>query len=417
MKNKLLIFAFVALAVFASVFVCDAACAESYKPWNVVFNVSYQNVTYSYSLEKEIASLESEASARAFYAGAKSKKRLAEEILKTGVEPCAAYEYILPGFKKIVDKFSFAERARKDAEVTFGKNGFTYFEGEDGITIDVKKLFLKALQSEGARIGFVLPVTIDRAVTVADLKKNTVKKASFTTTFYSSGANRTYNIALAASKLDGITVSPNETFSFNGAVGDRTEANGFKTSKVISGGNYVDGVGGGVCQVSTTLYNALLLSEFIPKAGQHSLVSSYVKAGFDAMVSYGSCDLTFTNDTDRNIYISAKVSGKSITFTVYGKPNVYRVERESEEIRDPYKTFEITDSEKYPELIYTDQIKVVTAGSDGVKTKSYLKYYSGDKLVEKRLIRQNSYKKVDKVIARGTQERPVEESGSAAEIY
>ena len=163
-----------------------------------------------------------------------------------------------------------------------------------------------------------------------------------------------------------------------------------------------------MCQVSTTLYNALLLAGFIPKASQHTLVSGYVMAGFDAMVAYGSTDLTFVNNTEHNVYIQGKTQGKTVTFTIYGEPSEYEIKRENVEERTPFETVEIVDKSKYPELVYADQTKVITNGSDGVKTKSYLKYYKNGRLVKTKLIRTNSYKKVDKVIARGTFERPAE---------
>ena len=83
-------------------------------------------------------------------------------------------------------------------------------------------------------------------------------------------------------------------------------------------------------------------------------------------------------------------------------PNVYRIVRESVSTREEYKTVEIVDAVKYPELVYVDQVKVITTGSDGVKSKSYLCYYYGNKLVARKLIRQNTYKRVDKVVARGS---------------
>lgn len=140
---------------------------------------------------------------------------------------------------------------------------------------------------------------------------------------------------------------------------------------------------------------------------QHSLVSSYVLAGFDAMVSDGGADLTFTNCTEAPLYISAKVDNKckSITFCIYGIPNLYTVERENEEIRTPFETVDVVDKEKFPELIYTDQTKVISGGSDGVKSKSYLCFYRDGKLVMRKLIRQNVYKKVDRIVARGYMER------------
>ena len=421
--RKILIKLIIALALLASVFVCNGvAYAEANSCWNVRLEINYNGDKFAYDLAQNI-SADAESSAqnasdykntdatnRGFYLGANGKKRLYDELTELNLPPLAVYEYILPNFGKVLDHFAYVNKQKVDATVSFDASGFHYREGNNGVAINAKKLFEAALNSGGKVVKMDLPLTVDKAVTVAELKKNTVKRASFTTTYASSGANRCFNIAKAASSLNGITVGVGETFSFNNTVGARTEERGYKTSKVILDGNYTDGVGGGVCQVSTTLYNALLLAGFIPKASQHSLISGYVKAGFDAMVSYGVADLTFTNDTDHPIYIAAVTQNKAITFTIYGEPTKYRIERESVEEREKFRTVEIVDKVKYPELIYTDQTKVVTAGSDGVKTQSYLKYYVGDKLVETKLIRKNTYKRVDQVVARGDVEREIQEN-------
>ncbi|MCH5152519.1 MAG: VanW family protein [Clostridiales bacterium] len=399
------------LVLFTGIFICskDVAFAESLAPWNVQFTVEYKGDVVAYNLQKEIKGLEAQAEKRGFYLGRKAKGELYRQLLGTGVDEVAVYEYLLPNFSKLLSHFNYVNCARQDASVTFGKNGFCYANGRNGVKINAQKLFEQALRSNGKQLRLTLPLTVDKAVTVTELKQNTVLKSTFTTTYANSAANRCYNIAKAADAIDGTTVGVGETFSFNDIVGDRTVERGYKLSKVILDGNYTEGVGGGVCQVSTTLYNALLLAGFVPHAVQHSLISSYVKAGFDAMVSYGSADLTFTNNTNHPIYIAATTQGKSVTFTVYGEPNVYRIERVSVEERDKFSTTYVVDTDKYPDLIYTDQTKVVTSGSDGVKTQSYLKYYQGEQLVETKLIRKNSYKRVDQVIAHGAEQRPVEQ--------
>ena len=398
------------LAVYAGIFICStqSAFAETLAPWNVQFTVEYKGDYVTYNLQKEIKGLENQADKRGFYLGSKGKRELYGNLVSKGIPEAAVYEYLLPNFSKVLSHFEYVNCEKVDATVTFNKQGFSYVKGQNGVAINAKKLFEQAVNSKGRNVRISLPLSIDKAVTVAELKQNTVLKSTFTTNYANSGANRCYNIAKAAESLNGTTIGVGETFSFNTVVGDRTEARGYKLSKVILDGNYTEGVGGGVCQVSTTLYNALLLAGFVPHAVQHSLISSYVKAGFDAMVSYGSADLTFTNNTDHPIYIAATTQGKSVTFTVYGEPNLYRIERVSVEERDKFSTTYVVDADKYPELIYTDQTKVVVSGSDGVKTQSYLKYYQGDKLIETRLIRKNSYKRVDQVIAHGTQERPTE---------
>ncbi len=411
MKNRTLLLIVFTLAMFASVFLGNKAYAATpTEPWNVVADVVYGEKCVSYNLKTASIGQDS-AQNRGFFCGEKSRRALYSELCKQNLPKDAVYEYILPKFSKLVNSFSNVNVVKRDATVSFNRYGFHYTEGVDGVSVDKEKLFDALLKSRGKKIVVKLPLLFDKAVTVSQLKQNTVQKGSFTTYYASSGANRCHNVALAASALNGITVGVGETFSFNEIVGKRNEENGYKQSKVIVDGQYTDGVGGGVCQVSTTLYNALLLSEIMPSACQHSLVSSYVLAGFDAMVSDGGADLTFTNTGDSPIYIAAKTdsASKSVTFVVYGKPNEYKVVRQNEEIRTPFSTVEIVDKQKYPELVYNDQIKVVSSGSDGVTTKSYLCFYRNDKLAFRKLIRQNTYKKVDRVVAKGYLQRPAEQ--------
>lgn len=410
MKKKLLTVLFALAIVFAGVFVSHSAYADGYFPWNVDVTVKYDGVSCSYNLRDYIESYANESEQRGFYLGQRAKRKLCNSLIDSGLPENAVYEYMLPNFSRVTECFKDVCRTKADAAVTFDNKGFTYVEGRDGVSIDCGRLFDEMIKSNGRAKTIELPLVIDKAVTANELKRNTQVKGSFTTYYPSSGANRCYNIARAINSIGGITIQTGETFSFNNVVGARTEENGYKQAKVIMDGLYADGVGGGVCQVSTTLYNALLLANFIPKASQHSLVSSYVTAGFDAMVSYGVADLTFVNDTSHPVYIQGVTRGKSVTFTVYGEPNKYRIERESVETRDKFQTVEIVDKVKYPELIYVDQTKIITSGSDGVKTKSYLKYYIGDTLVDTKLIRTNSYKRVDCVVARGDLPRPNDES-------
>lgn len=412
--KKILTVIFALAIVFAGVFVTRTsytAFAETRKqPWNAVVETEYHGDVFRYDLSEHISGRESEADNRGFYLGRNARRRLIDRLISEHLPKSAVYEYVFPDFRDVSEHFNYVCRERADATVAFSAKGFTYTEGQDGVKVDEDAIIDALLGSCGKTVRIKLPLVFDRAVTTADLKRNTVLKGTFTTRYPSSGANRCFNIARSTSVLNGVTVYPNETFSFNNTVGARTEANGYKQAKIIMDGKYADGVGGGVCQVSTTLYNALLLANFIPQATAHSLVSSYVKAGFDAMVSYGAADLTFTNDTGYPVYIQGVIKDKTVTFNVYGVPNKYRVERENEETRDKFATTEIVDKVKYPELIYTDQTKVITGGSDGVKTKSYLKYYLDGVLTETKLIRKNSYKRVDCVVARGYAERPTDET-------
>ncbi|MBR1984094.1 MAG: VanW family protein [Clostridia bacterium] len=151
--------------------------------------------------------------------------------------------------------------------------------------------------------------------------KELTLRASFYTSYPASTEERKNNIKVASKSLDNVFVDSNSEFSFNDTVGPRTVNRGYKTAKIIFGGQFVDGVGGGVCQVSTTLYNAvllagLLISEYHP----HSLAVSYVAPSFDAMVNSGSADLKFINNTHNPIIIKSHADDASIKIEIYGEP-------------------------------------------------------------------------------------------------
>lgn len=398
MKKLSISFVLFALA-FAGVFVFGQTAWANVAPWNVNVEVCHDGVVVQYNLSEHILP-QDDADSHAYYGSAKIKAERCRQLLELGLPQEAIFEYLLPGFSNVVKTFDFVCVQKVDSTVTFGKNGFAYTQGIDGKEVDNAALFHAMINaSNGQKLP--LPIATHKAITVSELKRNAVLKGKFTTSFASSGQNRRHNVKRAADSLNGTTVQPGEQFSFNQVVGERTVENGYKTAKVILDGFYSDGVGGGVCQVSTTLYNALLLSGVIPKCYAHSLVPSYVMAGFDAMVSYGSADMTFQNTTDFPLYISASAENGKLTFCVYGQPNRYRIKRENDEVRIPFSVTEIVDEKKFPELVYTDQIAVVRGGSDGVKSVSYLAYYYGGKLVCRKKIRTDNYKKVDKIIARG----------------
>ena len=137
---------------------------------------------------------------------------------------------------------------------------------------------------------------------VQNINSKFVQKSFFETDFSSSLAERKNNIKLALSKFDGLTLEPGESFSFNQVTGRRNEESGYAQAKIISGGTFVQGFGGGVCQVSTTIYNACLLAGLeILEVHPHSLPVSYVEPGFDAMVNFSSSDLVVRNNTEGTI--------------------------------------------------------------------------------------------------------------------
>ncbi|MHB8157125.1 MAG: VanW family protein [Desulfocucumaceae bacterium] len=149
--------------------------------------------------------------------------------------------------------------------------------------------------------------------------------STYTTTFNPNDTDRAYNLKIAASALDGIFLPPSEIFSFNGVVGSRSTEAGYKNAKVIVNNELVDGVGGGVCQVSTTLYNAVLLANLeILDRVNHSIPVAYVPPGRDATVTDNYLDFRFKNSTPSHIYLKTFFSPGRITVKVYGNSNSRR---------------------------------------------------------------------------------------------
>ena len=217
--------------------------------------------------------------------------------------------------------------------------------------------------------------------------------ARFCTYYGDSSENRKSNVELACRKINGLILYPEEEFSFNGQVGERTVANGFKTAYIISDGDFVEGVGGGVCQVSSTLYNCALLANLaITCANPHSLPVSYVAPSFDAMVSSGS-DFRFVNTLSAPIKIVMSANGRDLTAEIYGvdKTTIKRRSVTLEQI--PFETIE-KESEDVP---FGEQI-VDTTGKNGIKSQGYLDYYKDGKLTKSVLIRSDYYAPQKRVI-------------------
>ncbi len=153
-----------------------------------------------------------------------------------------------------------------------------------------------------------------------ELAKITDVVGEFSTKFPAHQTARNTNIRLASSKLDGHILMPGEQLSFNGTVGRRTVQAGYKVAPVLVNGRHDSGIGGGICQVSTTLYNASLLADIkIVKRSNHSLPSAYVPVGRDATVDYGSLDFVIENNQTNPIAISSTYENGKITFRVLGQ--------------------------------------------------------------------------------------------------
>ena len=141
--------------------------------------------------------------------------------------------------------------------------------------------------------------------------------ASYSTTYNSSNTNRSTNLRLACNAINGTILANGGTFSFNGIVGERTRAKGYKEAIIYEGGQEVGGIGGGICQVATTLFNAALKANFtIVERHQHSLTVHYCPLGYDAAIAWGSKNLRFKNNSGTSVKVSTTASGGTLSVKV-----------------------------------------------------------------------------------------------------
>ncbi len=284
-----------------------------------------------------------------------------------------------------------------DATVGFSPNKdsvFSFTSEKLGRGVDKEKLIddvnLALSKNETSVVASF--IELKPTVTVQDLKRYTYKLASFSTYYSVSSNNRKQNIKIATEKINGKILRSGEEFSFNKTVGERTEKNGFLSATVIENGEFLDGVGGGVCQVSTTLYNCALLSGLkTTERHAHSLVPSYIEPSFDAMVSGNVCDLKFINNTNGNVYIKAVADGEKLTFVFFGEKPKFTFERLSNVLE--------TISPPSDEVIEDETLEVgeticVKSSKDGLKSEGYIlaKDYSGN--ISKIKLHTDVYKSV-----------------------
>lgn len=210
-----------------------------------------------------------------------------------------------------------------------------------------------------------IPVnTITPKISTEDVNSIDTVLGQFSTTFNHTTA-RGNNIYVAAKDTSDILIMPHKEFSYNKATGARTWHNGYKTAKVIVGGKYVNGEGGGVCQVSTTIYNACLLSGMdITEIHNHTFISRYAPAGRDAAVSYGYTDFKFKNPLKHPIYIKNIVNKGIITSKIYGcnddREKIYITTKstyEKEKIKvDTYRIYMDEEGNKIREELINNNI-------------------------------------------------------------
>ena len=283
----------------------------------------------------------------------------------------------------------------KDAYYT--KDPFTIYPEVQGIDFDVEaaKELLKEEKEE-----YMIKLTITKPkITIDQIGSEAFpdQLSTFTTRYDVSDKDRTTNLEIACQKINGKVVLVGDTFSYNQTLGPRTIAAGYKNGKVYAGGEVVDGIGGGICQISSTLYNTVLMANLeIVERRNHQFVTSYLPAGRDATVVYGAIDFKFKNTRKFPIRIVATAKNGIATVSMYGI-------KEDSEYTFSFNTKTVASipfTTKYEEdaTLEPGTEKVKQKGVNGLKTETYITKMLNGKVVSTTLLSKDTYDAMTRVV-------------------
>lgn len=270
---------------------------------------------------------------------------------------------------------------------------------EFAISIDEVKTMLQEKQEK-----YTIPLKITKPKVTTDSLGDEAfpnRLATYSTKYSTADVNRTTNIKISVNKINGVVLLPGEEFSYNKVLGPRTPQAGYKLGAAYIGGKVVSDYGGGVCQTSSTLYNAVLLSNLeITSRTSHYFAAAYVPVSRDATVYWPSLDFKFKNNRNYPIKIKASTSNGVINVEIFGitEESDYEVELQSYVTSYiPYNT-EYKDDNTLPE----GKEVVEQAGTNGIRSEAYKILKKDGKVISKTLLSRDTYSTKARIIRRGT---------------
>ena len=301
-----------------------------------------------------------------------------------------------------IDKIH-SEIYQEAQDAYYTKEPFTVYPEVEGIDFDVEKA--KEMIASEVKDEYVIELIITKPkVTLEDIGTEAFpdRLSTFSTRYDASDKDRTTNLVIACRKLNGKVIMPGETFSYNETLGPRTYAAGYRNGKIYSNGQVVDGLGGGICQISSTLYNAALMSDMeIVERRNHQFVTSYVDKGRDATVVYGATDFRFKNTRTYPIRIVASATGGIATVSIYGIKEAdreYTYSFKTDVISTiPYTTKYVEDSS-----LATGNEVVTQNGTNGLVCKTYMTKMLNGKVISTKLLSTDTYSAMQRIVKRGT---------------
>lgn len=383
----------------------------------------HQNRIFYYKLEENIRTsnlfdLNFEINKYKRFASKEDRIHLLKKMLNSGFDKEIALNYLFPNLSNKINSISKSVNIRpQNAKLKINPNSTSVFQITKeiyGLEVDKHSLIESICDSylKNQTLIFNIPTkTISPSIPSSTFSKFTHLRGDFSTDIYSSSPDRKHNIKNSLNSLNKIEILPNEIFSFNKTVGRRTASNGYREAKIIVNNEFVDGLGGGVCQVSSTLYNAALLSGLeIVEANKHSKQVGYVKHGFDAMVNFGSSDLKFRNNTNEKITIITNYSNSKARIRIYGEDMgaiKYKLKNEIINITNPSEKIMIDENLKFIDKVkYDDEFFYLQKASLGMEVKSYREKYVNDNLESTEVLRHDKFQVKDSIKVYGSIKRP-----------
>lgn len=308
--------------------------------------------------------------------------------------------YIFPETKTILKKLKQAIEFEPESETISVIQNSCDIEIQNGSfgvfvdSVDFFEKFYKELLKQTNQISFKIKTNKFELPKINRFEY--LEKSCFSTNFETSSEARKNNIKVALSCFDGLVLEDGEVLSFNSTTGVRNADAGYMPAKIISGGTFTEGFGGGVCQVSTTLYNACLLAGLdILEVHNHSLPVSYIEPSFDAMVNIGSSDLVIRNNSGGRLIFTTSSKNDVCKIKIFGKANEFKITRFSEKTKiiPAEKEEVITDPKKAEEFgVFAGEEKRISYKKDGFCSNGYLNFYDKKgNLIKTKKIRSNTY--------------------------
>lgn len=312
----------------------------------------------------------------------------------------------VPVFSKEANKIDIdaihSEIYKEAQDASYTTNPYAVYPSSNGLDFNISIDEAKALIT-GDKDSYTIPLkTLYPNVKTSDIGIEAFPNllSSYSTSFASSSSNRATNVSLATNKINGKVLMPGEVFSFNGTVGKRTPQAGFKVAGVYMNGQVATDYGGGICQVSSTLYNAVLRANLeIVDRSNHMFEVGYVPIGTDATVSWGAPDFKFKNSRSYPIKIVTSSSNRKCVVKFYGLKESEEYDIEIVSYRTgsvPYRTTYTTDSS-----LAAGQQKVIQRGSNGAKSVAYRIRKKNGQVISKELLSKDTYDPHNQIIAVG----------------